>query len=89
MKHERCNAIGCNATTRRDEVFCPKHLVMVESDTRTVLGRTFRPSRWNQSATFEETLDRARREVLYFQTEGHHVPRDRPFMWDDEPQEML
>lgn len=57
---------------------------MVESDAKRVLGRTFRPGKKHQSAVFIDTLELARREILYFQTNGHHVPRDRPFMWDDD-----
>jgi len=84
MKHRTCNAIGCRAAILDTEVFCYRHLVMVESDVKRVLGRTFRPGMKHQSAVFSDTLERARREILYFVTNGHAVPRDRPFMWDED-----
>lgn len=86
MTRGRCHAIGCRASILPTEIFCTRHLLMVESDTRTVLGRTFRPLQQHQSATFLAVLDRAVHEVLYFTTSGHPVPRDRPFEWDDGPE---
>jgi len=32
---------------------------------------------------FRDILELARREILYFQTEGHLMPRDRAFEWDE------
>lgn len=61
---------------------------MLESDTRRVLGKTFRPGAKRQSATFDVVFQRALQEILFFQTNGHRIPRDRPFEWDDPP-EML
>lgn len=84
MRLCRCNAISCFAKIPPEHVFCEKHLPMVESDTRRVLGKTFRPGRIHQTYVFKETLERARSEILYFVTEGHRTPRDRPFEWDDE-----
>lgn len=84
-----CCAIGCRAALLETELFCVRHLHMVESDTRRVLARTFRPAKKHQSAVFVETLSRARREVLCFQTNGHPVPKDRPFEWDDDEVTLL
>lgn len=79
----RCVAVGCRAAILPSEILCPRHRVMAQSDTLTALGRLFRPGRPRQSATFSDLLERALAEILYFQTEGHRVPRDLPFMWDD------
>ena len=86
MKRATCNAIGCHAQILDTELFCARHVRMVESDTLRVLGRTFRPRAKYQSNVFRETLERARREILYFQTEGHAMPRDRAFEWDEGPE---
>jgi len=83
MRTGHCNAIGCRALILDDEVFCTRHLQMVQSDTRTVIGRKFRPRAKHQSAVFRDVLDLARREILYFQTEGHPMPRDRAFEWEE------
>lgn len=85
MKRRECNAVGCRASILDTEVFCSRCLAMVEGDTRRVLGRTFRPRIKHQSNVFRETLARALQEILYFKTEGHAMPRDRQFQWDDEP----
>ena len=83
MKQCTCNAIGCRAAILDAEIFCRRHLSMVESDTRRVLAKHFRLNR-RQSAIFDDALRRAQSEILYFQTNGHPVPKDRPFMWDDD-----
>jgi hypothetical protein len=59
---------------------------MLQSDVRTILLRQFRPAKHTQSFVFMRTLERAREEILYVQTEGHQPPRPQTFMWnDDEP----
>jgi len=85
----QCSAIGCRSSILREEVFCARCLVMVESDTRKLLGKHFRPLARKQSATFHHWLSEAQREVVYFKTAGHPVPKDRPFQWDDGEIEML
>lgn len=84
MRHGECNAIGCRALIISTEVLCARHVVMVESDTLRVLRKTYRPGQKYQSQVFRDTLDAARREILYYQTNGHKVPQDRPFEWDDD-----
>lgn len=83
MRSGHCNAIGCRALILDEDVFCARHLVMVEGDTRVLLGRKFRPRAKQQTATFKHFLEFARREILQFQLEGHHTPRERPFEWDE------
>jgi hypothetical protein len=80
----RCNAIGCRAAILDVECFCSRHLAMVESDTRRVFERSFRPCRLLQSKVFVVSLERAQREILYFVTEGHRIPRARAFEFDDD-----
>jgi hypothetical protein len=75
-----CQAVGCRALILRSEVFCSRHLRMVQSDTRRVLERTFRPGR-KSSKVFAVNLARAIDEILYFQMEGHRVPRLESFEW--------
>jgi hypothetical protein len=55
---------------------------MLQSDIRKILGRTFRPGE-KRSQVFLDTLDRARDEIFYAQTEGHRAPRPQEFEWDD------
>lgn len=56
---------------------------MLQSDVRRILGRQFRPGR-KQSQAFNRTLELARSEILYAQTEGHKVPREADFQWNDD-----
>jgi hypothetical protein len=78
-----CEAIGCRARILRSEIFCARHDRMLQSDVRTILLRQFRPDARRQSLVFHRTLERARAEILYVQTEGHPPPRAQAFMWDD------
>lgn len=80
MRHQQCNAVGCRALILPTAVFCERHDRLLQSDVRTILGRQFRPGR-KQSAVFNVTLERARSEILYAQTEGHKVPREADFDW--------
>jgi len=83
MRRAFCNAIGCHAATLDTEAFCQRHWVMLESDTQKVIGRTFRPGK-PPTASFNRALEFARREILFLQTNGHRIPRDRDFQWDDD-----
>lgn len=83
MTRGQCQAIGCRAAILDRELFCGRHAGMVESDTRRALDRTWRPANRRQSETFAVLLETAQREILYFQMNGHHTPRDRPFEWDE------
>jgi len=76
----RCHAIGCLALTLDTELFCERHVVMVESDTRRILARTFRPNK-RPSKILEDMLALAQREILAFQHNGHKSPREQPFEW--------
>jgi hypothetical protein len=80
-----CEAIGCRARILTTQIFCERHDRMLQSDVRTILLRQFRPGKHTQSFVFARTLERAREEILYVQTEGHQPPRPQVFMWDDEP----
>jgi len=73
-----CRAVGCRARILKTEIFCARHLAMCQSDVRRVLERKFRPGR-KQSHVFDVNLKLAVKEILYYQTEGHHVPRDVEF----------
>lgn len=89
MRRGQCEAIGCRAAILETEVFCRRHLLMLESDTRRVLGKTFRPGVRRQSARYLDVLALAQREILFFTTNGHHMPKDRAFEWDDEEVSLL
>lgn len=80
MRQQTCNAIGCRALILPREVFCERHLVMLQSDIRKLVEKHYRPGK-KPSALFREFLDRARVEILYYQTEGHRVPREADFEW--------
>jgi hypothetical protein len=86
VKRCQCEAIGCRAAIQPTEVFCRKHFVMLESDTQRALGRTFKPDAKRHSATFLVILEGAQREILFYVTNGHRLPRDRQFEWDDPPE---
>lgn len=77
-----CEAIGCSKEISRVEIFCQRHDRMLQPDVRRILHRQYRPAAPRQSFVFMRTLERARNEVFYFQTEGHHPPRPQEFMWD-------
>ncbi len=81
MKQHTCNAIGCRALILPRELFCSRHLPLLQSDVRRVLERTYRPDARRQSQVFESTMETARREILYAVTEGHRAPRDAAFEW--------
>lgn len=83
MQRTACNAIGCRAAILPSEVFCARHLLMVESDTRRVLRHTLRPRQRHQSDLCLVIVETALREILLWQTCGYKVPRDQPFEWDD------
>lgn len=59
---------------------------MLETDTQRIIGRTFRCG-VRRSARFVQALEWACREILFFQTNGHKMPRDRAFEWDDAPED--
>jgi hypothetical protein len=83
MAHQaECHAIGCRALILPTQVFCEKHLAMLESDTRRVLDATFRPGK-PTSKKFDVALAFAMNEILFFQTNGHRLPVNRDFEWDD------
>ena len=83
LHHPMCHAIGCRAVVQKTEVFCLPHQVMLPSDNRHRIERTFRPGK-RQSLAFEDALDRARLAIAYFIRNGHKEPRDEPFKWDDD-----
>lgn len=83
MSRHTCEAVGCSAAILPTELFCGRHLQMLESDLRRILERKYRPKARHQTQIFTLTLEKARHEILYRQTTGHPVPRDRPFEWDD------
>lgn len=53
---------------------------MLPSDLRRILERHDRPA-GRRTHVFELTLERAQAEILYYQTNGHHIPRDVEFEW--------
>lgn len=83
-----CEAIGCRAVILDTEVFCRRHFVMLNSDTQRVIGKTFRPRARRHSAVFVAALEFAQKEILFYQTNGHRLPVDRPFEWDDAPETL-
>jgi hypothetical protein len=79
-KHPVCWAIGYRASILPTQVFCERHTNMLQSDTRKLIGKTFRPGRV-QSDVFGVHLKRALNEILYYQTEGYRVPQQEDFAW--------
>ena len=73
-----CEAVGCRAGILPTELFCQRHVVMVETDTRRILERTFGPGR-RASAVLEKALETARAEILFVQTNGYRMPREQVF----------
>ena len=84
MGSPTCFAIGCRALILDTEIFCRRHLLIVESDLRRVLERTYSPGKRRQSARFQAALSWAQGEILYFQLHGHVVPQASSFEFDDE-----
>lgn len=82
MHQSECDAIGCRASVPTSQIYCARHLAMVEPDTRRVLERTFKPGRY-PSKVFTVTLERSRQEILFYQTNGHRMPREANFEWTD------
>lgn len=82
VKAPCCNAIGCAKSTPPRELFCNLHRQLVASDTAGVLARTYRPGE-RPSKVFIVALDRAKRDILYQQTQGHGIPRDAAFEFSD------
>jgi hypothetical protein len=80
MPAPHCAAIGCRARILPTELFCQRHLTMLQSDIRTLVLRTFRPGQ-TPTKVFTRHLERAQLEILYAQTEGHRVPRPAEFEW--------
>ncbi len=78
----RCHAIGCRAEISAIDVFCTKHFLMVETDTRRVLAATFSPGR-RPSPRFQAALSFAQREVLAYQTDGQSVRPPADFEFED------
>lgn len=83
MRAGACNAIGCRAAILPTQCFCERHINMLPTDVCRLVERSFRPGK-KHSERFKRALEHARREILVFVTHGHHVPRDRPFEWDDD-----
>lgn len=88
MKAWGCHAIGCRAAILPSELFCERHQRMCQSDVARVLAKKFRPGK-PLSKVCAKVLALAVKEILYFQTEGHHIPRDAAFQFDDDGQEIV
>ena len=86
MKRGECAYAPCRAQILTTELFCRKHLAMLESDTVRVLGKTYRPGAFRQSARFDVVFQQALKELLFFVTNGHRMLRAAAFEWDDAPE---
>lgn len=75
-----CHAIGCPREIPRDQLFCRRHQAMLESDVQKALGKFHRPGK-PPSKALTRTIDQARMDLLYLQTNGHHVPSEQEFEW--------
>jgi hypothetical protein len=80
VRHNTCNAIQCRAAIPAIQVFCATHRAMVSLDTSKALDRHFR-LRSRPSQLFRVAVERARREILYYQQNGHQAPVDRLLQW--------
>ena len=80
----RGDAVGCNARISETELFCAKHVAMIESDTRRLLAKHWRPDKKHQTSAFEAHRARALEEILWVITYGRGMPKDQSFMWTDE-----
>jgi hypothetical protein len=78
-----CFAIGCHDSVDEAAVFCERHTLMLWPDTARCVGKSYRPKS-KQTKTFLVHLELARNEILSFQLNGHKVPRDHAFEFDDE-----
>jgi hypothetical protein len=83
MRQPPCNAIGCRDRVPHPALFCARHLAMLQTDIQRILGKTYRPEARRQSRIFTITLETAQREILFCQTNGYRMPRNREFEWDD------
>lgn len=86
MARPCCEAIGCSTGIFRDDLFCTKHVVMIEGDTRKLVAKLWRPGK-PKSAALERALVFARAEILFFVTNGHRMPQSQNFQWSDAPEE--
>lgn len=84
MSRPTCEAIGCRAAILDTEVFCVKHWHMLESDTKRTIAKTFRAGGKRQSAAYMASLAFAQSEILFFQTNGHRMPKDSSFEWAED-----
>lgn len=80
-----CEVIGCRALILPYALFCDRCWPLIESDTRRIIEKHHRPNARRLNAVTMRAVEQATREILYFRTNGHPVPRDRPFEWDDAP----
>lgn len=81
MKHHTCNAVLCRAAILSRELFCERHLALVESDVLRILQSSYRPSARQQSDVFNVTMERAREEILNVQTQGRRARAVAEWEW--------
>lgn len=82
MSRPCCEAIGCSTGVFPDALFCAKHVVMIESDSRKLVAKLWRPGK-PKSAALERALVFARAEILYMQINGERMPRSASFEWSE------
>lgn len=85
--HQRageCLAVGCHARLLPFALFCDRCWPLVPSDLKRCIEKHHRP-RKAPSKVLNKWLQMAMDELLELKTTGHHRPRNREFMWDDEP----
>jgi hypothetical protein len=80
MSDLRCRALGCNNSISATEVFCQACMRLLETDTRRVLERTYKPGR-RSSKAFERTFERALDELLDARGGGRRAPSPQNFEW--------
>jgi hypothetical protein len=80
MRGHECYAVGCRRLIADDRVFCDPHAAMLQSDTRRLVERGYRPG-GKQTKVFDQHLALARSEILSFQMTGHRVFRETEFEW--------
>lgn len=79
-----CAAVWCKALILPYALFCDECWRKCPSDLKRLIGKHHRPGK-KPSQVLTKWVAQAVAELLYLKTEGHHIPRDGSFMWDDEP----
>lgn len=85
MAPRYCEAIDCRSIILPFALFCDRCWPLVPSDVKRIIERHHRPSNKHRSGVLQRALDQAVQELLSLKTQGHYLPRNGAFEWDDAP----